>query len=115
MVVSQAERELYQDIYQEVLEWNPVYREITYRRYVSKSKGGQRNKVVKGKNGKIYGPYPHYGPYKRKHWREVRLVRYRGGFYEWHKFPFDEFCDEILGPNAESEDLKDEIIKLWGY
>ena len=74
-----------------------VINNFRYCSFYSKSKGGHRNKIVKSKNGKIYGPYPHYGPYKRKHWKDIELVSYQGGrFHLWHRFPFDQVVTEVF-------------------
>lgn len=86
-----------------------VHRNIRFVSFVSKSKGGQSNKVVRAKNGKTYGPYPKYGPYKRRNWKEVELVSYNNGpFISWHKFPFDTVATECIG---DIEDSEGELMK----
>lgn len=97
-MISQVEIDFWNDINREALYFNPVARNITYHRFVSKSKGIR--------NGKKR---------VRQRWKEIRLIKYRIGFHQWHNFKFDEYCTEILGPKAETEDLKEEIIKLWGW
>jgi hypothetical protein len=93
----------------ECLDADRVARNFDYQRWVSKSKGGCRNKIVKVKNGKIYGPYPHYGPYKRKNWKDVELVSYRDrGYHLWDNFPFDEYASEVL-PGFDEWVAVDEI------
>ncbi len=83
---------------EEVLNNDPVARNITYRSFCSRSKGWR--------NGKQR---------VRKHWKDVQLVRYRGGYSQWHRFPFDEYATEIIGQHADGELLKERIIEHWGY
>lgn len=82
----------------EYLAADPVRQSIKYRRFVSYSKGWRNGKQ------RI-----------RKHFKEVHLVKYRGGYSLWHRFPFDVSATEILGPRADGEDLKYHIERLWGY
>lgn len=86
-------------IIQELVESSPVIQAITYHRFVSRSKGWR--------NGKRR---------IRKHWKEIRLIKYARGFTQWHRFPFDEYATEILGEKigAEFESLQNEIIREWG-
>jgi len=77
---------------------NPVVRSITYHRFVSRSKGRR--------NGRQR---------LRRNWKEVHLVRYRGGYHLWHRFPFDVYATEIIGKHADGEMLKEAIIDRWGY
>ena len=81
-------------------EPSPVEGAITYRRFVSRSKGRRKD------GSKIL----------RRNWKEVHLVQNRGGrFYLWHRFPFDVYATEILGQRHDGESLKEEIIRVWGY
>lgn len=82
----------------EALSDDCVYRSITYKRFVSKSKG-----IRNGKQ-RI-----------RRNWKDVHLVEYNSGYHYWHNFPFDEYATEIIGQFADGEMLKDRIIELWGY
>jgi hypothetical protein len=83
-------------------EWraaDPVVQSRKYRRFVSRSKGWRngRRRI-------------------RKRWKEIHLVKYRGGRYsQWHRFPFDVYATEILGQHADGETLKMHIERLWGY
>lgn len=86
------------DVERECRETDPVFNAITYRRFVSKSKGRR--------NGRQR---------LRRNWREVHLVKYGAGFQGWHRFPFDVCATEILGPHADAEMLKERIEELWGY
>ncbi len=88
---------LLEEVELECLDDDRVARYFTYKSFASKSKGGCRNRMVRAKSGKLYGPYPHYGPYKRKHWQDIELVRYQDGkFHLWDRFPFDEYARECL-------------------
>lgn len=82
----------------EYLTDDRVANNITYRYFVSKSKGRRNGKK------RI-----------RRIWKEVHLVKYIGGFYQWHRFPFDIYATEIIGQHAVGEVLKERIIDLWGY
>lgn len=82
---------------------DPVVRTITYHRFVSRSKGIRNGK-------RRY----------RRGLKEVRLVSYLGrGFKQWHRFPFDEYAEEILGRQHSKEDveeaLKQAIKNRWGF
>lgn len=95
--------EYYAQIEAEALEecdqYNPVVREITYRRFVSRSKGRR--------NGKQR---------QRSKREEVHLIKYRDvGFHTWRNFPFDVYATEILGQHADGDTLRDEIEKRWGF
>jgi len=69
----------------EYLGHSPIYAAFTYVAFVSLSKGLR--------NGKRR---------LRRHWKETRLIRYqRGPFMAWHKFPFDVYASEVLGPILE--------------
>lgn len=98
MVVDDWQREALAEAQAECDRGNPVVRNITYHRFVSKSKGWR--------NGKQR---------RRRCWKEVHLVRYRGGFQSWHLFPFDEYATEIIGQHADAEMLREAIIERWGY
>lgn len=99
----------------EICKNDDPLRKIAVHKFVSRSRGGHRNKIVK-KNGKIYGPYPYYGPYKRKHWREYTLIRYNmPRWYSWPKFPFGGFVNEILGGDHYGNDLRDMIVDKDGW
>jgi hypothetical protein len=102
-MVTQAEYEaaIEYEVRQELADNDPVVSTITYRRFVSKSKGRR--------NGKKR---------VRRNWKEVHLVQYRGGghnFTQWHLFTFDVYATEILGAHSDAEMLKDRIIERWGY
>ncbi len=96
------QRQALAEVEAEVLADDPVVRNITYHRFVSKSKGRRNGKQ------RI-----------RRHWKEVRLVSYRTGFQSWHRFPFDEYATEILGQQTKADEaeeaLKQRIIDLWGF
>jgi hypothetical protein len=66
---------------------DPVYKNIRYHSFVSKSKGRRNGKQ------RI-----------RKHWKEIRLLSYQGGaFHLWHRFPFDRYTTECLGQIEDAE------------
>lgn len=82
---------------------DPIVRNITYHRFVSRSKG-----IRNGKR-RI-----------RRGLKEVRLVRYRAGpFRQWHRVPFDRIATEVFGQQYSKEDaeeaLRQEIINRWGW
>ena len=81
-------------------EPSPVQGVISFRKFVSRSKGRRKD------GSKRY----------RKRVKEVFLVSNRdGSYFSCHKFPFDVYATEILGPKSDGEDLKSEIIRVWGY
>lgn len=87
------------EVLKEYLHNDVVAQNITYHhRFVSKSKGWRKGKK------RI-----------RRHWKEVHLLRYNDGFHLWHRFRFDVYATEIIGPFANSEMLKERVIELWGY
>jgi hypothetical protein len=101
--VQEYQKRVLEEVEAEVLANDNVANEITYHRFVSKSKGIRNGK-------RRY----------RKHWKEIHLVKhntgkYKRGFHQWHNFPFDFHATEIIGPHADGEMLKDEIIRLWEY
>lgn len=77
---AEYQQSVLEDIRRESREEDRVNRLITYRRFVSKSKGWR--------NGKRR---------LRKRWQEVHLVKYQARFHTWDKFPFDDCASEILG------------------
>jgi hypothetical protein len=82
---------------------DPVIQNITYHRFVSRSKG-----IRNGKR-RI-----------RRGLKEVHLLSYRGGqFRQWHRFPFDTYATEIFGTQHSKEDaeeaLRQAIINRWGF
>lgn len=78
-----------------------VRRKITYRTFVSRSKGIRNGR-------RRY----------RRNWKEVRLVKYNNGFHLWHRFTFDVYATEIMGKMVGKDDaeesLKQAIIRRWG-
>ena len=103
MVYDDYEQAVIDEVQAELDANDPVVRTITYRRFVSKSKGIR--------NGKRR---------VRRRWKEVRLVKYRDRpFRSWHRFPFDEYATEIFGQQYSKEDaeeaLREAIKNRWGY
>jgi hypothetical protein len=93
---EEYEREVKREVAAECRQEDRVARLITFRAFVSKSKGIR--------NGKRR---------VRKHWKEVYLVRYRSeGFRSWNRFPFDEAATEIIGQHADGEILKERVLEL---
>ena len=74
-----------------------VFNDISYKRFLSRSKGWRNGKqrIRKGK--------------------EVHLVGKMGIFHLWHNFWFDVHATEIMGEHADGKMLKERIIELWGY
>ena len=91
--MTDYELEVINEMEQECLQSDPVYRAITYVGFVSKSKGRGR---------------------KRRNWKEIKLLKYNGNFHLWHNFPFDVYASEILGYNAYAVDLQNRITDIWG-
>ena len=88
-------RQVEGECYAEYCQSDPVYQDIRYIYFVSKSKGRR-------KNGKQR---------LRRYWKEVELLSYRGkGFTLWHRFPFDTCATECLGGSALSGDAEHELI-----
>ncbi len=82
----------------EYLADDRVAQNITYRRFVSRSKGRRKGKQ------RI-----------RRNLKEIHLVKYHDGYHLWHRFPFDECATEILDEWADGELLKQKIEELWGF
>ena len=81
----------------EVEQVDNVFNEISYKRFLSRSKGWRngRRRLRKGK--------------------EVHLVGKSGFYHLWHNFQFDVHATEIIGEHADGEMLKERIIELWGF
>ena len=86
------------EVKKEFLNNDRIYNLISYRFFVSKSKGRGR---------------------KRRNITEVHLVKYNvknnDGFHLWRKFQFDVYASEILGYEADADDLRQAIINMWGF
>ena len=86
----------------EYLQYDRVFNLIHYTHFISKSKGRNRK--------------------QRRNLVEVHLVSYSYKkpyrFYDFNKAPLDKWASEILenesGEYPEQE-LRERIIKLWGY
>jgi len=88
------ERDTLAEIEAQCRAQDPVYQDVRYHYFVSKSKGWRKNKFGARTKRRI-----------RRHWKEVQLVSYRDGpFMSWHKFPFDEYATECLGEEVSWED-----------
>lgn len=103
MVYNDYERAAIAEVEAELAAEDPVVRNITYHRFVSRSKGWR--------NGKQR---------LRRVVKEVHLVQYHQcGFHQWHRFPFDVYATEIFKERYSKEDaeeaLKQEIKRRWGY
>lgn len=86
------------EVKKEFLNNDRINNLVSYHYFVSKSKGRGR---------------------KRRNLTEVHLVKYNvknnDGFHLWEKFPFDVYASEILGYEADADDLRLAIINLWGF
>ena len=99
MTITYREHELQaiEEARSEALESDPVARNISHHHFVSRSKGWR--------NGKQR---------VRRHWKEVDLVKYRGGgFTLWHRCPFDDWATEI--GCEDGEELKRAITRGWMF
>jgi len=88
-------KEYYEEAEREGLEefnrYDAVATVMQYVNFVSKSKGRR--------NGKQR---------RRRHFKDIELVRYTNGWHLWHNFKFDVYCTEILGneiPKEEAENI----------
>lgn len=76
---------LEQEVQSEYKLNDPVYRSITKKQFISRSKGRNRT---------------------RKHPKEITLLRYHEGlFFSYHRFPFDIYATEIIGQTTEAETI----------
>jgi hypothetical protein len=90
--------EALKEIDKEIAHCDPIKRNYTYKAFVSKSKGIRYRKGV---------PYQR----KRRNWKDVELVNYRGGGYHlWHRCHFDEWATETL-PGWEPWRAQDYIME----
>jgi hypothetical protein len=97
------QRQAIAEVNAEIDQNDPVVRNITYHRFVSRSKGIRNGK-------RRY----------RRGLKEVHLLSYHGrGFRQWHRFPFDVYATEIFKEQYPKEDaeeaLKSAITDRWGY